>query len=80
MTESLASENARREAVARINHEGIPGDYRGPVWDTGTMQDEFSVEGFLAPYVVVRRRSDNVRGTLTFTHSPRVYFDFQVAS
>ena len=36
----------------------------------------FAVEGFLAPYVVVRRKSDGVRGTLTFQHSPRFYFDF----
>lgn len=45
-------------------------------WDTTTLQRDFSVVGFLAPYVVVVRKSDGVRGTLQFTHNPRVYFDF----
>jgi hypothetical protein len=35
------------------------------------------VIGFAAPFVVVRRKSDGVKGTLEFTHSPRVYFDFK---
>jgi hypothetical protein len=46
-------------------------------WDTTEMMAEFSVDGFCAPFVVVRRKSDGVRGTLEFKHSPRVYFDFQ---
>lgn len=46
-------------------------------WNTTQLQHDYIVEGFLAPYVVVRRRSDNVRGTLEFTHQPRVYFNFQ---
>jgi hypothetical protein len=33
--------------------------------------------GFAAPYVVVRRKSDGVKGSLEFTHHPRVYFNFQ---
>jgi hypothetical protein len=45
-----------------------------PVWDTTTLQAEFTVEGFAAPYVVARRRADGTRGTLMFTHSPRRYF------
>jgi len=43
-------------------------------WDTEAMTREFEVVGFLAPYVVVIRRSDRVKGTLQFTHRPRVYF------
>jgi hypothetical protein len=30
--------------------------------------------------VVVRRRSDGAKGTLTFVHQPRVYFDFVAVS
>lgn len=51
----------------------------GPVWTTAEMQRDYEVVGFAAPYVVVRRRADNVRGTLEFTHSPRVYFNFQAS-
>jgi hypothetical protein len=36
------------------------------------------VLGFSAPFVVVRRRSDNVKGSLEFTHAPRLYFGWTV--
>lgn len=51
----------------------------GQTWDTTELQRDFTVEGFCAPYVVVRRKSDNVKGTLEFTHNPRVYFNWAVA-
>lgn len=47
------------------------------VWTTTTLQDEFVAIGFMAPYVVVRRKGDGVVGTMTFCHSPRFYFDFR---
>lgn len=47
------------------------------VWDTRTLQVDYAVEGFLAPLVFVRRKSDGARGTLRFTHRPRFYYDFQ---
>lgn len=50
---------------------------QGQTWDTTQLQEDFSVEGFSAPFVVVRRKSDGQRGTLEFKHSPRVYFDFR---
>ena len=37
------------------------------------------VLGFLAPFVVVRRKSDGRKGSLTFSHSPRFYFSFREA-
>lgn len=48
-----------------------------PTWDTIEMQQDFEVLGFMAPFVVVRRRSDGVKGSLQFAHSPRFYFGFQ---
>jgi hypothetical protein len=45
-------------------------------WSTSQLTEEFDVIGFLAPFVMVRRKSDGVKGTMTFRHSPRVYFDF----
>jgi len=38
---------------------------------------EFDVTGFLAPFVVVTRKSDGRVGTMEFTHNPRVYFNFE---
>lgn len=46
-------------------------------WDTDALRRDFEVIGFLAPHVAVRRRADNIKGTLQFTHSPRVYFNFE---
>lgn len=49
----------------------------GQVWTTQELQQDFEVSGFLAPYVSVRRKSDKVKGTLMFQHSPRFYFQFE---
>jgi hypothetical protein len=49
------------------------------VWDTEGVQREFEIEGFLAPFVVVIRKSDHVKGSMQFCHSPRFYFDFTPA-
>lgn len=74
------AEAIRRQMVTEINAE--PGSrelleqQHGKVWDTRQLQEEFSVEAFLAPVAVVRRRSDGVRGTVYFQHSPRFFFDF----
>lgn len=46
----------------------------GQTWTTEELTKDFEVLGFMAPYVVVRRRSDGKKGSLEFTHSPRVYF------
>lgn len=51
----------------------------GQTWNTKELQRDFTVIGFIAPYVAVRRKSDGAEGLLEFTHSPRVYFNFQVA-
>lgn len=46
------------------------------VYSTDEVRELFTVEGFSAPFVVVTRKSDGVRGSLEFTHSPRLYFNF----
>lgn len=75
------TEAIRREQLAEINAN--PGTrealaaIHGPVWDTSQLAEQFEVLGFLAPYVVVRRKADGVKGSLAFQHHPRFYFDFQ---
>ena len=51
----------------------------GQVWDTAQLQEDFTVQGFLAPCVVVTRKSDGAKGSMEFTHMPRFYFDFREA-
>jgi len=46
-------------------------------WDTDALQRDFEVQCFLAPYVIVRRRSDGKVGSLEFRHEPREYFNWQ---
>ena len=75
------TEAIRREMVAEINAD--PGSRldleskHGKVWNTSELTQDFEVLGFAAPLVVVRRRSDRVRGSLMFQHNPRFYFGFQ---
>jgi len=70
------TENARRALQAKTN-DLSDDEIQGPTWDTAKLQEDFEVEGFMAPFVVVRRKSDGQRGSLKFRHHPRVYFDFE---
>jgi hypothetical protein len=45
--------------------------------NTEQLREQYDVEGFAAPFVVVTRKSDGVRGLMEFTHSPRWYFNFE---
>ena len=76
-------EKLQRNRIAEINEgpserETLAEKY-GDVWDTSEVQQAFDIVGFGAPYVVVIRKSDNVKGSLEFRHSPRFYFSFQEA-
>lgn len=75
------TETIRRERLAEINivpgsREDLETKY-GQVWDTDQLSEEFQPIGFMAPIIVVRRRSDGVKGSLEFQHSPRFYFSWQ---
>jgi hypothetical protein len=48
----------------------------GQVWDTTQLTQDFEVLGFMAPYIVVRRKSDGRKGSLEFQHTPRFHFNF----
>jgi hypothetical protein len=49
----------------------------GQVWDTNELSRDFEVLGFMAPFVVVRRKADGIKGSLKFQHCPRFYFSFE---
>lgn len=74
------TEMVRREMVETINRE--PGSRiflehkYGQVWSTEELTSDFSVIGFLAPFVLVKRRGDNQEGSLEFQANPRFYFNF----
>lgn len=75
------TETIRRQRLAEINlvpgsREALEADH-GQVWDTDQLMEEFEAIGFMAPLVVVRRRSDGQKGSLEFQHHPRFYFNWQ---
>jgi hypothetical protein len=76
---SINADEARREMIESgeplADLAALAPD--APVWDTQALQQDYEVIGFAAPFVVVRRRSDNQKGTLEFTHRPRWYFNFE---
>jgi hypothetical protein len=70
----------RKSLVAAINvfpgtREALEAEY-GQVYTTDQLSMEFTVLCFAAPYVVVKRKSDGVKGSLMFQHTPRFYFRF----
>ncbi len=68
----------------KINHPTGPGPAEGEErWTTEELTEAFEVVGFMAPFVVVKRKSDGVKGTLEFVQNPgeaRVYFGWAAAS
>jgi len=76
------TENIRREMVNILNanppteRQEAEAKY-GQVWTTDEMSNEFETVGFMAPFIVVKRKSDGVKGSLMFQHLPRFYFSFK---
>jgi hypothetical protein len=78
------TEGIRRVMVAAINSSPTGREVlkevlekeHGQVWDTDELGRDFEVQGFMAPFVVVKRKSDGARGSLMFQHHPRLYWGF----
>lgn len=75
------TEGIRREMQAEINakeagREEMEKEH-GKVWSTDELRKDFEVIGFLAPMVVVKRKSDNKKGSMFFQHNPRFYYGFR---
>ncbi len=74
------TEAERRLRQAELNQDQARQELEqlyGQVWDTVELRSDFDVLGFMAPLVVVRRRSDGIRGSLEFQHQPRYYFNWE---
>jgi hypothetical protein len=76
-----STETVRRERMVKINsapEERAALEQRhGRVWSASDMANDFEVLGFAAPFVEVRRETDNRLGSLLFQHHPRYYFAFK---
>jgi len=69
------TEGIRRAMVEAINSGAIPPE--GQEWTTDELTRDFEVLGFLAPFVIVRKKDSGKKGTLMFRHLPRVYFNWK---
>jgi hypothetical protein len=81
--ETEQCEQMRREMQASINNNPLSRAeleaVGQQVWDSDQLREDFEVRSFLAPFILVKRRSDGVKGTLMFQHHPRFYFLFEPA-
>lgn len=83
------TENIRKERIAEINSQVETNEKEaertrlealyGQVWSTNEMSQDFEALGFIAPFIVVRRKSDGKKGSLEFQHNPRFYFNWTEA-
>ena len=72
---------ARMLVIEEINaepgsREALEAEY-GKVWDTEELSKDFTVEGFMAPFVVVIKKATGNKGVLMFQDRPRFYFLFK---
>ena len=75
------TETARRQLLSDINHEPGSREYleakHGEIWSTDELSRDFEVIGFMAPLIVVVRKSDRQKGSMMFQANPRFYFGFE---
>ncbi|GAF80404.1 unnamed protein product [marine sediment metagenome] len=75
------TESIRRDMVYDINsypsERELLEKEHGKVYSTSEVCKLFEITGFMTPFVVVRRLSDDVKGTLMFQDMPRYYFNFK---
>lgn len=80
MMNALALEMAQRARQAELVAEGTERDALvaryGTVYTTDEMREVFEPVGFMAPFMVCKRRSDGAVGSLEFAGRPRFYFNF----
>ena len=74
------TESTRRALVAQTNANATARkeleERHGEVFDSDEVREQFTVTGFAAPFMVVVRKADNLKGSLMFQHSPRFYWGF----
>lgn len=69
------TESIRRSMI----EDGVPERHLAKAsqrWNTEELARDFTVHSFSAPFVIVTRKADGVRGTMEFVHMPRFYFGF----
>ena len=68
--------NSQVESNSKDDERKRLEDAYGKVWDTKELQEDFTVIGFMAPFITATRKSDGASGVMMFQHRPRFYFSF----
>lgn len=71
-----AGEERRITMNNEIDRNALEAKY-GKVWSAEELEQEFVATAFIGQTVVVRRKADDVVGTLEFTQRPHLFFNFQ---
>lgn len=74
------TEVSRRLRMAELNPGAARAEVErrhGRAWSPDELAGDFEVVGFMAPFVVARRRADGRLGSLEFQHHPRFYFNWR---
>ena len=75
---SDSTEGIRRQMVGQMGVALEVARSRGEqTWETDDLLRDFIVIAYAAPFAVVVNRVTGVKGTLMFTHRPRVYFGWE---
>lgn len=77
-TEIIRNLERERINARALERERLEARY-GQVWNTEELGKDFTVVGFSAPYIVVKKKSTGEMGSLQFQHSPRYYFSWDKA-
>ena len=61
--------------------EALQNQYDGvqDIYTTNEATAKYEFIGFMAPFALVKDKATGVKGTLEFTHRPRLYFNFKEA-
>jgi hypothetical protein len=76
MRDQDQTEQVRREMI-EMDYPQAVSEKTEQHWTTEELSRDFTVQGFMAPFVIVKRKSDGKVGTMMFTHEPRSYFRFE---
>jgi len=66
--------NSKVESSSKMRERERLEKEHSQVWSTAELTKEFTVEAFLAPYVICINKKTGKRGTMQFQHMPRFYF------
>lgn len=73
MTDETESDLPKMSAEGNVTRESLEVKY-GQVWSPAEVERDFNVLGFAAAFLLVSRKLDGTKGSLSYQDDPRFYF------